>query len=485
MSIGGRPVQLRLRVRRFFCGNTACTARTFVAQVDGLTVRYGRVTMLLRQVLCAVAVAVAARSGVRLAARLGISVGRDTLLRLVRGLPDPPVAVLPCVGVDDFALRRGQVYGTVIVDMDSHRAVDVLADRTRDTFVEWLRAHPGVELVCRDRAGAYAQAVRTAAPDAVQVADRWHLWHNLIEAVEKTVIAERAVLCAPDSNPTRTSPQPHAAPASAANAVGAVADSSRLPGRPARVEGRLAARTRQRFTAVHDLRAAGRSISAIGRELHLQRKTVRRFARATTVEELLDAPRVRRGSVLDPYKAYLHDRFNDGCIDAVELTREITKLGYRGSLKTVRTYLHPFRAQRIAPAPVPVAPTVRQVTGWITRHPDRLTEDECLQLKQILARSAVLAATHRQVHEFAVMLTNRGGEHLEAWLHTIDAHSAAPLRGFARGVRADRAAVSAALTLDYSSGAVEGAVTRIKAIKRQMYGRAGFDLLRKRILHPA
>jgi transposase len=375
-------------VRRFFCDNTACAARTFVAQVDGLTVRYGRVTMLLRRVLSAIAVTVAARVGVRLAARLGISVGRDTLLRLVRALPDEPVVSLPRVGVDDFALRRGHVYGTVIVDMDSHRPVDVLPDRTRDTFAGWLRAHPGVELVCRDRAGAYAEAVRTAAPDALQVADRWHLWHNLIEAVEKTVIAERTALCAPDTDCAPASPQLQAAQAPDTNAVAAVADSGPAP---AAVEARLATRTRQRWTAVQELVAAGRSISAIARELHLQRKTVRRFARAKTVEQLLDRPWMRRGSVLDPYKPYLHERFNDGCVDAVELTREITELGYRGSLKTVRTYLHPFRA--------------------------------------------------------------------------------------------DRAAVGAALTLDHSSGAVEGNVTRIKAIKRQGYGRAGFDLLRKRILH--
>ena len=241
------------------------------------------------------------------------------------------------------------------------------------------------------------------------------------------------------------------------------------------MEGRLATRTRQRWAAVQELVAAGRSISPIARELHLQRKTVRRFARAKTVEKLLDRP-CWRGSVLDPYKPYLHHRFNDGCIDAVELTREIAELGYRGSLKTVPHLSAPVPRRPHRAAAGAVAPTVRQVAGWITRHPDRITEDECVQLKQVLARSPVLTATHRQVGQFAVMLTNRGAGRLDTWLRDIDANSAAPLRrGLVRGVRADRAAVDAALTLDYNSGGVGGNVTRIKAIKRQVYGRGGFD----------
>jgi hypothetical protein len=190
--------------------------------------------------------------------------------------------------------------------------------------------------VCRDRAGAYAQAVRAAVPDAIQVADRWHLWRNLIEAVEKNVIAERAALLR--SEPNGLEP--------AANEVAAVLDSrpAEAPVRP--VEGRLTTRTRQRWAAVHDLLAAGRSISAIARELRLQRKTVRRFARAATVEEPLDRPRPRRDSLLDPYKPHLQERFTAGGVDAVQLTREIAELGYRGSLKTVRTYLHLLRAGR-------------------------------------------------------------------------------------------------------------------------------------------
>ena len=338
-AVAGRAVTLRLRVRRFFCDNTGCAARTFVEQVVGLTVKWARRTSMAARVLCAIGLALAGRTGARLAGRLAMPASRATLLRLVRKLPDPAPAVLTRIGVDDFAFRRGHTYGSVIVDIDTHQPIDVLPDRTRDTLADWLRTHPGVELVCRDRAGAYAEAVRAALPHAIQVADRRHLWHNLIEAVEKTVIAERAALR--PAEPNELEP--------AANEVAAVLDSRQPEPSVRPLEGRLATRTRQRWAAVQDLLAAGRSISAIARELRLQRKTVRRFAWAATVEELLDRPRPRRDSLLDPYKPHLQERFTAGGVDAVQLTREITELGYRGSLKTVRTYLHPLRAGRVAP----------------------------------------------------------------------------------------------------------------------------------------
>jgi transposase len=304
-ALGGRPVMLRLRVRRFFCDNIGCAARTFVEQVAGLTVKWARRTSLAARVLTAIALAPAGRAAARLAAQLAVPASRSTLLRLLGKMPDPVATTLTRIGVDDFAFRCGHSYGTVIIDIDNHRPVDVLADRTRDTLADWLRARPGVELVCRNRAGAYAEAVRTAAPDAIQVADRWHLWHNLVEAVEKTVIAERAALRRPEPNELEP----------AANDIAAVPDSrpAEPPVRP--VEGRLATRTRQRWAAVQDLLAAGRSISAIARQLRLQRKTVRRFARAATAEELLDRPRPRRDSLLDPYKPYLQERFTAGGVD--------------------------------------------------------------------------------------------------------------------------------------------------------------------------
>lgn len=479
-SIGGQPVRIRLSVRRFVCATKACARKTFVEQVEGLTVRYGRRSPLLKAVLESIALALAGRAGARLTHALAAPVSRMTLLRLVRALPDPVPGDVTAVGIDDFALRRGHKYGTVVIDINSHRSLDVLPDRTSDTVAGWLRQHPGIRVVCRDRAGAYAEAARAGAPDAIQVADRWHLWHNLAQAVEKTVQTQRSAL-RPDPAERADAEMP-SDPVLDATWAG----QGDRGGESAVAPAGLAIRTRDRHAAVHQSRERGATITAISRELGLDRRTVRRFVRAGNVEELLGQPGPRT-SLLDAYKPYLHERFTTGHTNAATLSEEITAMGYAGSIKTVRRYLHHFRTDPTgsAPAPPSAAPTVRQVTSWLTRRPDRLNEEERLELKGILDRSDVLTTTQRQVKDFAEMLTGRHGDRLSDWRAEVETTGAPALRSFAHGLGTDLDAVTAGLTLYYSSGAVEGTVNRIKMIKRQMYGRAKFDLLRKRILNPA
>ncbi|MGH3859567.1 ISL3 family transposase, partial [Actinokineospora sp.] len=189
--IAGRTVVLRVRVRRFFCDSTECAVRTFTEQPAGVATRHARRTPLSRAMLTSIGVALAGRAGARLAAVLGLSVSRNTLLRLLQGLPEEPIGEITALGVDDFAIRKGQTYATILINLATHQPIDVLPDREADTLVEWLKAHPEIQFIARDRAGAYAEASTRGAPQATQCADRWHLWKNLGEAVEKTVIAHR------------------------------------------------------------------------------------------------------------------------------------------------------------------------------------------------------------------------------------------------------------------------------------------------------
>ncbi|MER7049237.1 ISL3 family transposase [Streptomyces jumonjinensis] len=197
ISVAGRAVGIELRVRRFFCDDAACGKRTFAEQADGLTVRYGRRTPAAQWLLERVALALGGQAGGRLTAHMAVPTSGSTLLRTIHRLDVPAPPKVEVLGVDELSLRRGRVFGTILIDMASRRPVDVLPDHTADTFATWLREHPGVRMVCRDRGGAFAEAAERALPGVPQVADRWHVLDNLATAVEKAVRRHRACLNPP------------------------------------------------------------------------------------------------------------------------------------------------------------------------------------------------------------------------------------------------------------------------------------------------
>ncbi|MGW8365286.1 transposase [Streptomyces wedmorensis] len=362
-------------------------------------------------------------------------------------------------------MRKGRVYGTVLVDVETRRPVDFLPDREAGTVAAWLAERPGIEVVCRDRAPFFAEGASTGAPTAVQVADRFHLWRNLGEAAERCVSRHRSCLRASFAEAV-----PEKAPAPAPSESGS----------PWPTGHRFADRTRAKHAAVHALLAAGHSRRSIQRQLGMAYRTVQRLADAARPEDLFQGQWQNRQTKLDDFKPYLHERWAEGCMNAWTLWKEIKTHGYTGGYGAVRAYLQPFRTSPIAPAARPPSP--RTVTGWILTHPDPLPESERLKLKAVLADCPELDALTRHVRTFGKMLTQLQGDQLPQWIKAVRADDLPSLHTFVNGLERDLAAVTAGLTLQWSSGVVEGHVNRIKMIKRQMYGRAGFGLLRKRVL---
>jgi len=375
-----------------------------------------------------------------------------------------------------------------MVNCETGVPVDLLPDRAAQPLADWLGAHPGVEVICRDRSGAYAEGARLGAPDVVQVADRFHLWQNLGKAVERCVARHRACLRTADPDPA-VDPDDVARIEQPAPAGPQLQQLPELkPGPQVEVVqpvpvGRFAERARRHHMLVQELVAQGHGMRAIARQLGWGRHIVQRYARAQSWQELVDGKwQGHRPSKLDPFKPHMQQRFQQGATNAAALHREITARGYAGSYALVRDYLDQYRRapDLIAPAP----PTVREVTGWLTRHPDRLTADELLGLKAILERRPELQAAADHVRAFGEMLTHLRGQQLPAWIAAVraDADDLPGLGSFAAGLERDLDAVTRGLTTPWSSGPIEGRVNHIKMVKRQMFGRAGLPLLRKRVL---
>jgi transposase len=474
-GIGGRRVVLSVVARRLACGSPQCPKGTFAERFPLLAGPRARKTLPLAAMLGVAAVALCGRAGARLSrALLAAEVSRHSLVRLVMAVPDPPAALVRVLGVDDFSLRRGQSYATVLVDMEAGVPVDVLPGREAATLEAWLRDHPGTQVVCRDRASAYAEAARNAAPGAVQVADRWHLWHNLCDHARDAVARHRHCLAGhcscgtPRQQAQRDELERKRHEEETAKAAAAL--------EPAAAEARI----RARHAEIAALRAAGLDLPAAAARLGLQLRTARQYWDAPSAAALLAGLRPAPG--LDPWKPFLRAQQAAGTTSITALHTAITAQGYTGAHDSVRRYLAPFRLA--APGKPPAPPTPRQATRWITSPGGKLTSDEATALAILTSRCPDLAALKAHVTAFAQLLTRRQGKDaLDAWLTAAGNNPALPeLASFTNGIRTDYDAVTAALTLTWSSGLVEGLNTRTKLLKRQMYGRASFPLLRKRIL---
>jgi len=489
-------VRFHLQVRRFFCENPACPRTIFAERLAGIAPAFAHRTERQRDRLTDLALALGGEAGARLAARHGMPVSPDTLLRLIRGAPEAERPTPAVLGVDDWAIHKGLTYGTILVDLERHRPMDLLPDRSSGSLAAWLRAHPGVAVIARDRGGAYAVGARDGAPEATQVADRWHLVDNLADVLEDffrgkgsclTAAAAALVAQAKDKGKETGGAAPPP--------VEGVYQGKRRHPQPERWRERAeaaaeagVARRREKYEQARALHAKGASVAQIARTVGTSRMTVYKYLREGPPQRQRHSVHGRQ-RVLEPWEPCLLKRWADGCRMATVLWREIRAQGFAYSLSNVQRFVAQLR--REGPPPTarprtaltqPHGPPPRRVAALVLRRPERRSEEQCAYLKLLRAEAPAIAAAVDLAEDFLVMLRRREGERLDAWLGAADASDVEELKRFAGRLRADQDAVQAGLTLRHSNGQTEGHVTKLKLVKRQGYGRAKVDLLRKRLL---
>lgn len=491
----GVAVSLELHTRKFRCRNELCVRKVFCERLPKVVECYGRKTVRLNDTLILLAFALGGEAGTRTARGLRLTVSGDTLLRRIRqnSLKTPDISETPkALGVDDFAFRRGQRYGTILVDLEKRKAIDLLPDREADTLCNWLKAHPGVEIVSRDRSPVYADGARRGAPSAKQVADRFHLLMNLRTAIENLLCRKNPVL--KQSYQTIMDGELEALRQKAAEQQETV-DSikAKLKTTPSiyqkrSLEKRM--RKRERFLKVKQLQAKNYPIRQIALSLQMHRRTVRLYMKA---DDLPERKKSLRKNGLGKYLPYLEQRWAEGERNATRLGRELKEKGYPGTVSTVVHYLAAWR--EVCPDRRETAEMVKaklrqfatpspKRTYWLIFKP-RPTDESWADkyISQLLNDSPDLKNAVELTQEFSRLMKNRQSDELTKWLAKAEESKIPELIGFANGIRQDFEAVKAAFESQYSNGQTEGQVNRLKFIKRQMYGRAKFDLLKARVIH--
>ena len=486
----GISVTLEVHARRFFCDEPSCERRIFCERLPEVAAR-ARKTMRLEEALLAIALELGGRAGARLALELGIVAARDALLRRIKAAPLPEVGKVRVLGVDDFAFKKGSTYGTILVNLEEHKVVDLLPERSQESLVAWFKSHPAaeVEVAARDRSNIYREGLAKGAPGATHVADRWHLLHNLALTLEEYLLQKRPVLrkaAAPEVELEEKDDEDFGS--------GPI-----MPNRPRNHDRKIeeAARKRherlvEQWKNIRRLYLAGADLRDICRQLGISARTVYRY------KDLTEPPPrpayKRRANVLDPYVPYLVRRWNEGCHNGKKLYREIREQGYRNSEETCARFTAQLRRAEARGKPISsvprakqgsvagLSPTAKNVAALFMRHEEKLDEEQEAYLGRLCEADEALADTRRLTQEFAEMVRRLEGEDLDGWLKDAEESRSTALQNFALGLRKDLDAVRAELTEEWSNGCVERFVHKLKLLKRQGYGRAGFELLRARML---
>ena len=491
LPAGGRPVHLNVRVRRFFCQESTCRRKIFAERFPALTLPRVKFTLRLQEALREMGFESGGEAGARLGKRLSYPGSPDTILRLVKQTQLPTVSSPRVVGIDDWSWKRGLRYGTLICNLENNRPIDLWPDRAVETVSAWFEKRPSVEIVSRDRSSEYAAAISKGAPQALQVADVWHIGKNLVDSVQTLLARCRAeirrtlqVQAMPEQEEMEPEPEEEKRPARSRGQ-----EQARLARRAQKLD---------RYEQVIELHDQGLITADIASRIGISGRTVQRWLRNGSFPEA--RRRRRRPSLIDPYEHYVLQWWQQGNRNGLQLYRELRAQGYRGSSKAMYNYLARLRTPQspsssesvslkppgrksVLTSPAPLENfSARRATWLFVRQLDKLDETEQKELALIRQASPSAEAAYRLTQAFMHMIRERTGQQLDTWLSLVEKSMLPEFKSFAKGIQQDKAAVLAGLTLPWSNGPVEGHVNRLKLIKRSMYGRAKLHLLRQRVL---
>ena len=462
----GVKIKLLLKVRKFRCRNDLCSRKVFCERLPKIVAKYARRTVRLNEVISFLAFSLGGRGGAKGSQKLNISVGKDTLIRTIRRHSGFNLTGVKVLGVDDFAFRKGQTYGTILVDLEKRQSIDLLPDRQSETLRNWLLSHPDIEIVTRDRSISYAEAISNGLPSAEQIADRWHLLKNLSEVLEKILQGEQSCI---------------------KQAFQAILQTQHLPKIPGIIEleekpdSIAEAVRREIYEKAQKLFSQGCGIRKIVRELGLNRNTVRKYLRAK------EFPHRQTGqgskTTLRRYAGYLRKRWSGGEQNARQLFEEIKAQGFSGSVSAVRKFVQKWRNRSEKPIN-PVSNkgySPRRTVKMLLIEPAQNEEKE--YVKKLCEINPKIGRLQKLGVEFRAIIGEKRAELFDEWLEKVRLSEITELENWAKNLLLDEKAVRAAMSSKWSNGQTEGQVNRLKTIKRQMYGRANFDLLKARVLH--
>lgn len=458
--------RIRLKCRKFYCKNINCSKKVFSERFSLHFNSGKRITSRAEIKLLEIAHQQGGNAGEKLCRLMNLPASDTTLVRLINKQSEMPIPTPRVLGIDDWAYTKRINYGTILVDMERRKVIDLLPDRETETVEKWLKAHPGVEIVTRDRYSNFANGVKQASESIIQIADRWHLLHNLTEAIKKMLVRNHHYL-----KETRE------------GEIKKELDRKTMA-REVLKKAQFEENSilHKRFTEIKELLDKGYSKARIAREMGVCRNTVFRWSKRDGVVRRKKKVQTNIALYEDQVRQMIHEKPG---ISTFQIWLNIKEMGYDGGQASGYKQIGKIkgRKEKYIPKQASTFWKPAQASFLICKKPKKLTQSEKEMIKCLCKRSKEIKTTVNLARKFRLMMENKEGDLLKEWISLAASCGVKELSGFAKGLLGDFDAVQNAMSSHWSNGQVEGQVNKLKMIKRQMYGRASFCLLRKRLIH--